>query len=269
MIFEKSRLGEDLAENFLQNVVYFPVSDNNSEYLINRFSQKLSYQFSYEEESILKEVCDGHPYFIKVAASLIVKNKKNSLLTDEELMKLIRSSYEIRAVARRIIEVQTSGAQEILRRLINEKVEDLNSDEEKTLESLGLIKKGENNHYQPFCLVFKDAIKEKFALMKAENRVSGEFTMDSDSTVLWQGKTVEEKFTPQEYEVLKLLLKEPNKLRSRDEIGDILWGENSDDKYSDWAIDQLISKLRKKISQMGVKEKTLLTIRSKGYKIIN
>ena len=81
-------------------------------------------------------------------------------------------------------------------------------------------------------------------------------------------KTVEEKFTRQEYSVLSMLLQKKSKLCTRDDIGDILWGNDSYEKYSDWAIDQLMSKLRKKLTDLGVKEK-LVTVRGKGYKLLS
>ena len=59
-----------------------------------------------------------------------------------------------------------------------------------------------------------------------------------------------------------------DKLRSRDEIGDTLWGKESYEKYSDWAIDQLMSKLRKKLEKLGIKDR-LATVRGKGYKLLS
>ncbi|MFC1790807.1 helix-turn-helix domain-containing protein [Patescibacteria group bacterium] len=49
-------------------------------------------------------------------------------------------------------------------------------------------------------------------------------------------------------------------------MGEVLWGEASYEKYSDWAIDQLISKLRKKLKDLGLTD-FLKTIRGRGYKL--
>ena len=56
-------------------------------------------------------------------------------------------------------------------------------------------------------------------------------------------------------------------MKKLDEIGEALWGKDSYDKYSDWAIDQLISKLRKKLETLGFKN-VLKTVRGKGYKLV-
>jgi len=51
---------------------------------------------------------------------------------------------------------------------------------------------------------------------------------------------------------------------SRDEIAQVLWGKLWQEKYSDWAIDQTISKLKKKLA--GSKY-SLLTLRNRGYQL--
>lgn len=267
MVFERSKIGEDLAENFLQNVVYFPLSGENSDYLIDRFSQRLGYRFSEAELRILNFLCDSHPYFLKVATSLFAKNKDS--LSETDLSELVRQNYELRAVARRIIDVQTDKAKEVLKRVTTDKVSILKGEEEKVLELLGIVKKGYDGNYHPFCGLFADAILER-VMPKFENDNSDtKLVFDDDTgTLLWDGKPIEEKFTPQEYEVLLYLMKEPNKLRNRDEIGEVLWGKDSYDKYSDWAIDQLVSKLRKKLDKLGISKKTLTTIRGRGYKLV-
>lgn len=43
---------------------------------------------------------------------------------------------------------------------------------------------------------------------------------------------------------------------------------NSDD-YSDWAIDQFISRFRKKLKQIGVSSGILKTVKGKGYSLRN
>ena len=58
-----------------------------------------------------------------------------------------------------------------------------------------------------------------------------------------------------------------NKLKSRDDIGDVLWGKESYEKYSDWAIDQIMSKIRKKLGLLGTKTR-IVTVRGRGYKLV-
>lgn len=53
---------------------------------------------------------------------------------------------------------------------------------------------------------------------------------------------------------------------SKFEISDLIWGEKSNDKYSEWAIDQRISRLRRKLEDIGSPMK-LENIYGSGYKL--
>lgn len=59
----------------------------------------------------------------------------------------------------------------------------------------------------------------------------------------------ESSFTSREKEILTMLLKEPGIIVSRSTIAHVLWGEQNYEKYSDWAIDKTISRVRGKLSK--------------------
>lgn len=71
--------------------------------------------------------------------------------------------------------------------------------------------------------------------------------------------------TAQEHNVFKHLNDNLEKIITRDEIGQAMWGKLWLDKYSDWAIDKQISKLKTKLTYTKYK---ILTLRKQGYKII-
>jgi hypothetical protein len=58
----------------------------------------------------------------------------------------------------------------------------------------------------------------------------------------------------------------PSQIISRDQIAAIIWGSNSTQKYSDWAIDQLLSRLRAKLKNTGYQ---LSTIKNRGFYMTN
>jgi DNA-binding response OmpR family regulator len=55
---------------------------------------------------------------------------------------------------------------------------------------------------------------------------------------------------------------------TRDEVASILWKKDVITKYSDWAIDKIISRIRKKIEIDPKKPKYLLTLRGVGFKFL-
>jgi len=58
------------------------------------------------------------------------------------------------------------------------------------------------------------------------------------------------------------------KIVSRESIAQVIWGENWETKYSDWAIDQLISTLRKQM-QLIKYEGKLVTKRGEGIALVS
>ena len=63
--------------------------------------------------------------------------------------------------------------------------------------------------------------------------------------------------------VLSYLKTKPGELVTRDALAQLLWGENWADRYSDWAIDQLLSVLREKLVKLRFKGK-IVTKKGEG-----
>lgn len=71
--------------------------------------------------------------------------------------------------------------------------------------------------------------------------------------------------TRAEQEIVKTLA-ETSEVISRDQVADIIWRDMATEKYSDWAIDQRIARLRRKIIDLGFNI-DVQTIYGKGYKL--
>jgi DNA-binding winged helix-turn-helix (wHTH) protein len=269
LIFAKDYFGEELGYLFFQNIVYYPVSKENEEYLISHFEESTGYKLTEKKARVVGEMCDGHPYFLKLAIESLAKTDlSDSPMSSEEIKKFLQMNYEIRAVCERMIEVQTDRIRGKLAELATKKVYELPGEELQTLVALGLVKKEGKGPYEPFCQLFKDAILKtiKAKDVSAESSENKLVFDPSLNSVIFRGRAIGEELTRQEYDLLVYFLKAPDKVHSRDEVAEAIWGKESFDKYSDWAIDQLMSKLRKKLSQIGVGSGLLKTVRGRGYK---
>lgn len=71
--------------------------------------------------------------------------------------------------------------------------------------------------------------------------------------------------TAQEINLIRFLQKNIEKPVSRDQLAEILWGKSWNTKYSDWAIDKSISRLRKNILSENYK---IITVKNLGYQLI-
>lgn len=90
--------------------------------------------------------------------------------------------------------------------------------------------------------------------------VSGDLTIDKDRyLVIHNGKDIF--FPRKEFELLSLLISKPDKVFSREEIFDMIWGDNI--VVGDRTIDVHIRKLREKIGDNHIK-----TVKGIGYKYV-
>lgn len=100
-------------------------------------------------------------------------------------------------------------------------------------------------------------------LIQEKNR---KLELNPENQILVSGKLVKPIFSAREYGLLKEFLLRQDQLFSKDKIAEILWGEKeSFEKYSDWAMTQMMAALREKISSLGVKPSSIKTIRGEGY----
>lgn len=271
LVFDQNPFGEELGYLFFQNLIYTPVSKDNEGYLLDYFQNKYNHKLTSIEKKVISEMCDGHPYFLKLAVESISKiDSSLPSFTADKIKELLRANHEIRATSDLIMGVFTEKMKSILNEIASKQLFDLPINEETdSLKSLGVVRKSEEGYYQIFCLLFRDAVLKRSLPEPQFNSGQKELYIDNNTNaIIFQGKPIEEKLTRQEYEILAYFLKEPNKVHSRDVLAETLWGKESYEKYSDWAIDQLMSKLRKKLTQLGLEANNLTTIRGRGYKFV-
>lgn len=267
--FRKVKDFGELVDVILQNLVYMPLlSDKDMDYLIEREEKRLEEKFALEEKKLLKEICGSHPYFLKLGCIILSQMADRPKKTKDQLAKKLLQHYQLRLAARGVWEMRSNEEKRILEKIASGKTRVLPK-EALILEKLGLIKKNRSGGYEVFGRVFKNAVLGEDKTTVVRKGAPRVLSLDSNNGAILLGdRTVEEEFTRQEYEVLVFLLRNVNKLKTRDEIGNVLWGEESYDKYSDWAIDQLMSKLRKKLKKLGFDKSALATIRGRGYKLL-
>jgi len=76
--------------------------------------------------------------------------------------------------------------------------------------------------------------------------------------------TLNQNPTAQEINLLKLFESKLNSPVSRDDVAQVLWGQAWQQKYSDWALDKAVSRLRKLIIQGKFR---LITVKNFGYQL--
>jgi hypothetical protein len=112
-----------------------------------------------------------------------------------------------------------------------------------------------NKHYGKWKLISK--LLEQAAL--EVNEGINEKLILKNRRILIGGQDITSSLSPSQEKIMRLLLSSRKKPVSRDRIAKTLWGSQWSEKYSDWAIDQIISKLRKKLSLLWVNPEILVS----------
>lgn len=251
----------------LQNVIYIPIRQGaDIDYLIDYFVERAGCEFNDKQKKLTKRICGGHPYLIKATVRIIANNYINEK-SDRKVEEALFEHYDLLSAARRLYNLRSDTEKKVLKQIVfGEKIS--NHQTFKRLIKLGLVKK-DDKKYNTFSRLFNHTVKssEELDLSKSsKNKKVGLYIDENGGVICYSGNPIEEKFTRQEYDLLKMFLENQGKLINRDDISKILWGSEYYEKYSDWAIDQVVSKVRKKIKDLGTKTK-LITIRGRGYKL--
>ena len=86
-----------------------------------------------------------------------------------------------------------------------------------------------------------------------------------EKKIWFNSKDMTASFSKNEKIFLELLLKKPQKILSREELAQNLWGKVWEEKYSDWALDRLAYRLRQRLDLLGVDGGLLITKKRKGF----
>lgn len=68
-----------------------------------------------------------------------------------------------------------------------------------------------------------------------------------------------------EKKIMRHFLKYPNTVISRERLAEVIWDDLTHENYTDWALDQIIKRLRIKLRQIGLTSHLIKTLRNRGY----
>jgi len=184
---------------------------------------------------------------------------------------------EFNGVTNRIRKIITSFSAEYQESLIKlaQDLPTVSNDHIEALKQMGVI--DTNNEIRSILL--KEYLKAIWANKTGwKNRVHNNETPSAHSIEL--GETIinndtYEVFFPEqinktylsktEYKIVQHFIQNKGVLISRDAVADILWGTEAPQKYSDWAIDKTISRIRKKLGDSKKPNKIIVTLKERGF----
>jgi DNA-binding winged helix-turn-helix (wHTH) protein len=207
-------------------------------------------------------------------------SSKIQALSTEEQQHIYKLSGGIPSLINALVKAFATKQQELtqnyeLEWMLHEIWESLGKENQKILKEILLDKKVQiEDRLQKQFLTVTGITSENFEIIKPKlmesftsKQINLEVLRKPDYIVIADKQIYLPDLTPQQEQILKLLIENEGKLVTRDDIAKKIWGEDHLEKYSDYAIDKQISKLRKYIKKSGINKQVISTKKGKGYVI--
>lgn len=249
---EETLLNKTLTALGIHRWVYLPLrTSDDLKILLEKEERWHNYSLDPKTFDRLIKLSDGHPSLLRSLLSVAKSDKAFLNLKYDDILK----EKQISSRLEQILSSLTSLSRTLLTKIaMNNPVEPDSIPQ--YLVKTGLLQKSKK--------VFNIKIKllEVYIL---QNFISIDLTLDQYGNLTKQSIDLGTLLSNQEHLLLKSLARE-DRYHSREEVAEIIWGASWADKYSDWAIDKLISRIRKKIYDT---EKTqLVTKKGRGVKLV-
>lgn len=243
------RIEKDVP-SFFQNIILQKIHNKiDTHYFISYLEKLWSIKVPNKLRSEVIKNCGGYFWIVKQAVRHFRDNKNASF---EEIFHHKNILQKTAIIWNRIL----PDEQKVIIKIKNKL--DLSTKELNTLDYLyeiGFIFKkdsGDNEFTAPLIhSVIEDYQEIKKLLVK-----TGFIYLD--------GQLISPGLSKQEETVLKLFISKPNQMISREEIGSVIW-KNNPDNYSEWALDRLIFRLRRKLKSFGLSKNIIFTKKGYGY----
>lgn len=214
-----------------------PVDHDDMLQLLDDFEKRFSFTLKTKDVEKIYKLSGGHIGLIK-SLYLLLKNNPNVNLEEESLVNLP-------SIASRLEEVVKLFPKDLLKDLYyypnDSKYKDL-------FERYYFVKNGKI--FSP--LLFKYLEKSVLYSLKANTSI-GDFKLDLSKS---------------ELDIFNILHSKLGKIVSRDDLANTQWKDDAEEKYSDWAIDQIIYRLRSKLKSNKVNYK-IITKKGRGFVLQN
>lgn len=233
---------KDLA--LFSHITYvIPANKKDSDVVLETIEERYHHNLPEEVKEKVLAIAGGHTQYLQLTLLIISElGKKIEKLSKEELLQKILADERVKLQSEELWESLTEDEKSVLlKAAAKQKITPEEKEKGKYLWDIGMLNaKGEI--FSPlFATFLKEQSQEK------------------------EGNGVE--FSKKEHMLFKFLEAHVNDICEREEIVDVVWPEYKEYGVSDWSIDRLVARVRKKLKkQKSMYE--ILTIRTRGYKLI-
>ncbi len=258
IFFEANIYKKELSElfesydRFLQNVMLFPLySLQESKIFIKNAAKNWHLKVNENLVNQIVKTCGGHLWILKFVLRIFRESGENNL---EKILENPGVSIRINS----ILNLLTLDEKKDLIELCFGNKNKAKESNKNYFELVGLVEKDKKN-YRIGIPLLESKLKDSF--------FSSQIRLSEDNKIEYQGKDISYLFSQQEKKALLLLIFNKGRIVSREQIASKLWKDEWAEKYSDWAIDKLISRIRLTLLKTGLSKNILVTKKGQGFLI--
>jgi hypothetical protein len=234
----------------IQNVYYLPVySLEEARHFVKRVAKDWQVRINPQLVEQIVEECGGFLWLLREAVRLIRDGKDLSQVRSGEYpgMKM-RLEY----IAGLLTKREKAALLAMINRGEREVVEPIRN----YLVYTGLvIAKGKK--WALACPLLKPYLEKAIKV--------GNVFKDERGQIWFGEQLVDATLTAKELVMMRTLLTYRGQIVSRDDLAKAVWGFNWEEEYSDWALDQVVSRLRKALEKLGLPKEIIITKKGQGW----
>ena len=234
-----------------QNIFYYPFFKTND--MLSFISYMEIYFHLFLPRKIKKliiENCGSSPWLTKQAIRQFNQDHSEKEIFTNDSMKI-----KINILYQELTEPEKNLLKKILKneyRFSCEEKEIINY-----LTKINLLKKDKKNYSLTIPLL------EQFIKDEINNQTQININEREEITI--NSVNISNFFSKRERKLLKHLIKNHSQIINREKTALIIWGENYQEDYTDWALDQFMRRIRNKLVKLGLNNELIKTIRNQGF----
>lgn len=261
----------EFAELFTHHVHYISMlQDAEIRQFAARFADEEAITFSDEDIAFLKTWSGGHPALLETTCRILglltgrpVRDSSQDWIIHRRAAEVLAQDLNIQAECRKIWNDLSDAEQAVLLAVCRT----TDGADLPNLESVMAkhLVVGAGTERRIFARCFGEFVQRQLVSRRPSNQG---IRLDPDSGEVWVNGVQAPTLTNLEYRLLLLLYGRLGKICTKYEVVEAVWGEDYIDEVDDARIEKLISRLRQKIEPDVANPRYMLTVRGRGYKLV-
>ncbi|MBW7953869.1 MAG: helix-turn-helix domain-containing protein [Candidatus Dojkabacteria bacterium] len=214
-----------------------PADAVSTQIQLNALQNKITTRLSKSDEKMITELCSGHSTYLQLLHIYCSEKRSRDF-------QMILKDERIQLQSEELLMHLNTNEKEVIKKLIkNQQVSENEFSTATYLWDTGIL----DNHNKIFSRLFEGYVKKIFLHSKPTNQ---------------------QMFTKKENLLYTYLERKSQQVCTREELIRFVWPEYEHFGVSDWTIDRLVSRLRKKMQNLKPGSK-LETIKTRGFRLLH